>query len=376
MSERNPSDAPLQGIVVVDLTWNLPGPYASMALQALGAEVVKVEPPKGDPARHIGGLFAALNEGKRVVTLDLRAEDGKRELEALVRRADVVLEGFRPGVAARLGCDAAAVHAVNPDAVFCSISAWGQEGPLRDLPGHDLNAQALAGVCHLGRSDDEHPHGLPLPVADLSASMAAVASIVAELYAREQRRAAGQAAAVALDVAMVDAVVSWAHTWSRVDLAADAARRMPGRARAVAGRWLQRLDRPRLHALPHYDVFRCADGRYLALGLVDEQHFWRALCEALGAPRLGRLKMPTRLLLAPALRRMIALRLRTASAEAWFERLGRAGVPTSPVLTPDEALRHPQIAARMVAPSGRVRAPLAQRRVVPRPIPADGGSGG
>lgn len=351
-------DKPLSGIAVVDLTWNLPGPYASFLLADLGATVTRVEPPKGDPARAMPGLFAALNRGKASITLDLRSDDGKARLAELVRGADVVLEGFRPGVAERLGCSADQVRAINPAAIYCSISAYGQAGPLRDLPGHDLDAQALAGVCHLGRDAHGHPHGLPLPVADLSASMAAAASVVAALYARD-RGPRGERGAT-LDVAMLDGAVSWAHVWSQVDLAGDARARLPRGLRRLAGGWLERIDRLRLHALPHYGTFRCSDGRYVAIGIVDENHFWRALCEELGAPRLGGLPMASRAALGPALRRWIAIRLRTAPSTAWLSRLAARDIPVAPVLDPAEALRHPHVAARLVDPDGVVRAPLAR----------------
>src|SRR5687768_3505826 len=118
---------PLEGIVVVDLTWNLPSPYASFVLASLGADVIKVEPPNGDPARSIPRLFEMLNAGKRGVILDLSTEDGRDRLHELFSTADVVLEGFRPGVAGRLGCSAADAHRVNHRLVYCSISAYGQD---------------------------------------------------------------------------------------------------------------------------------------------------------------------------------------------------------------------------------------------------------
>lgn len=358
-------DQPLSGVVVVDLTWNLPGPYASSLLQSLGAEVTKVEPPRGDPARSMPGLFASLNRGKSSVTLDLRAEEDRAALRDLFARADVVLEGFRPGVAARLGCSAADVHAVNPRAVYCSISAFGQDGPLRDLPGHDLNAQALSGACHLGRDRSGAPHGLPLPVADLSAATHAVAGITAALYARTRH---GRGAV--LDVAMLDGAVSWSALWGLgVDLADDARRALPPAARTAAGRWLERLDRERLHALPHYGCFRCADGRWIAVGVVDEGHFWSALCDAVGLGRFGRLPMPARVVLGPVLRRLLALRLRRRSSEAWLSELAGRGIPVTPVLTPAEALDHPQVRARMVGPDGAVRPPLPGARFPTGEVP-------
>ena len=118
-------------------------------------------------------MFDWLNAGKDSVTLDLSTEAGQAALHRLADGCDVVMEGFRPGVAARLGCDADTLRGRNPDLVYCSISAFGQEGPRRSQPAHDLNVQALAGVCHLARDADGTPHGLPLPVADLSAAQAA-----------------------------------------------------------------------------------------------------------------------------------------------------------------------------------------------------------
>jgi crotonobetainyl-CoA:carnitine CoA-transferase CaiB-like acyl-CoA transferase len=358
-------DLPLAGIVVVDLTWNLPGPYASFLLQSLGAEVWKVEPPKGDPARFMPGLFAALNRGKHGVTLDLQTEAGKEGLRELIAKADVVLEGFRPGVAARLGCAPADVHAVNPRVVYCSISAWGQDGPLREVPGHDLNAQAVAGVCHLARDGRDRPHGLALPVADLSAATNAVASITAALYARS-RDGKGRV----LDVAMLDGAVSWASVWGRgVDLAGDTAERMPSGARRVAAGFLKRLDRERLHAMPHYACYRCADGRWVAVGVVDERHFWTALCEGLGLGRLAGLPMPARVALGPVLKRVLSARFRSRTAAAWVEDLAARGVPISPVLSPEEALDHPQVRARMVSPDGTLRSPLAGAAPVTGEVP-------
>lgn len=356
---------PLEGIVVVDLTWNLPGPYASFLLASLGADVIKVEPPNGDPARAMPRLFELLNAGKRGVTLDLRDEPDRERLRELFATADVVLEGFRPGVAARLGCSAADAHRVNERLVYCSISAYGQDGPLRDLPGHDLNTQALSGVCHLGRDAREHPHGLALPVADLSAAMSAVASITSALYART-RDGRGRV----LDVAMLDGPVSWANVWGRgVDLAGDAERSLPPSMRRWAGRLVARLDRERLHALPHYGVFRCADDRWISVGIVHESHFWKAFCEILGSRRMAKLPVAARTTLGPVLRRWIALRLRRSPAETWLRTFAERGVPVSPVLTPEEALKHPQVVHRMVDADGRVRAPLPGAGFVTGPVP-------
>ncbi len=358
--------APLAGVRVLDLTGNLPGPYTTFLLRAWGAEVLKVEPPSGDPARHSPRLFSLLNRGKQSIRLDLKREAGRARLLELVEDRDVLVEGFRPGVAERLGCGEQAVRARNPRLVYCSISAYGQTGPRRDEPGHDLNAQALAGVAWLARDARGRPHGLPLPIADLSAALTAAASVCAALYQRE-REPEGPPAT--LDVAMVDAVTSWASLWSEgVDFAADAEAalgRVPGLARE---RLVERLDRQRLHALPHYDVYRCGDGRWLAVGIVDERKFWDRFTAALGAPRLARLPLPARLVLGGVLKRGIGWVLARKPRHHWLRTLGAADLPVSPVLTPAEALTDPHLAARLAEAGGTARAPIPGAEPLPDAI--------
>ena len=156
---------PLAGVKVLDFTWNLPGPYATARLVSLGATVWKIEPPRGDPAREVGALFDWLNQGKQSVVLDLKDDASRRHIEALITSADVLVEGFRPGVMQRLGCGPDRARALNPGLVWCSISAFGQEGPARGVPGHDLNLQALSGLCHLERDRRGRPRPTVLPVA-------------------------------------------------------------------------------------------------------------------------------------------------------------------------------------------------------------------
>ena len=313
----------LDGVRVLDLTWNLPGPYATSILASMGADVVKLEPPRGDPARHTEPLFSMLNAGKRSVMLDLRAD--LHRMQALVERADVLVEGFRPGVLARLGCGPDVARAWNPRLVWCSISAYGQDSPRSREPGHDLNAQALSGLSWLERDAVGRPREMVLPVADFSAAQAAVSAILAALYARERT---GEGAI--LDVAMTDAATTWARIWGQgVDLA-GAARRQPGAH--LLGPLVRRLERVKLYALPSYGLFACRDGLWLALGVVDEDAFWKALCATLKIPG-SELKMPGRILLGPALKPLVALRLRTHDRATWLARLAAAGVPATPVLS-------------------------------------------
>ena len=352
---------PLAGLRVLDFSQNLPGPYASFILASLGAEVIKIEPPRGDPGRHVGPFFALVNRGKKSVVLDLRDPENAKRLKALVMSSDILLEGFRPGVMARLGCDAATARGWKPSLIYCSISAYGQQGPRRAQAGHDLNLQALTGVCYLERDAQDRPRGTLLPVADLATSLVAVASICAAVA-----RGEGDT----LDVAMSDAALSWAHIWGHgIDLGAPVRQASSrggakGLAASVAGRSLLRgLDRLKLYAMPHYGVYRCADGRHIALGIVDETHFWKSLCEVVGLPRLGRLPLPVRTATGPVIRRLLALKLRTRSADAWLERMVEADVPATPCLSPDEAASESQFAARdLFGAHGQVRSPLPGSR--------------
>jgi CoA:oxalate CoA-transferase len=327
MAERGP----LTGTVVVDFSWNLPGPYCTWMLAGLGATVIKVEPPRGDPARHLGTLFDWVNAGKQSLVFDPKDEASRAAVEALIRRADVLVEGFRPGKFAALGFGEDRLKALQPSLVRCSISAYGQTGPLVQEPGHDLNVAAMAGAVALNEDPQGRPQPLPLPLADLSAAQLACARICAALLDRERT---GQG--VFLDVAMVDAVASWTALWSEgVDLCALGEAAMPRYAVPVARPLLKRLLRKRLRSLPHYAVYACADGEWLAIGVVDEAHFWRGLCEAVGMQRVAGLPMGARAVLGPALRRWLARCIRREPRSVWLERL--KGLPVSPVLSVPEA---------------------------------------
>ncbi|MGE3631036.1 MAG: CaiB/BaiF CoA transferase family protein [Sandaracinaceae bacterium] len=340
---------PLDGLKVLDFSQNLPGPYATFLLTGWGADVVKVEPPKGDPARSMEPFFSIVNRGKRSVMLDLRDEASRPALEALVRWADVVVEGFRPGVMDRLGCGYEAARALNPRVIYCSISAFGQNGPLRDHPGHDLDLQALSGVCHLERDAAGTPRGALLPIADLSSAFLAVSAISAARLAQKER---GEGAY--LDVAMADGVLSFANVWGvGIDFSSTAGRKLRsgGVIAATLGKpLLDVLERLKLYAMPHYGVFKTRDGRYLSLGIVDEGHFWRSLCEELGLTAFAKLDMPARIASGPLLRPLVAMRIRRRTLADWTEALRRRGIPSAPVLRPGEAAEEAQVATRPCAP--------------------------
>jgi crotonobetainyl-CoA:carnitine CoA-transferase CaiB-like acyl-CoA transferase len=243
----------LHGVRVLDLSIWRPGPYATQLLADLGADVLKVEPPGGDPMRVFPELFSTINANKRSIALDLHDPEQRARAHELVAEADALVEGFRPGVAARLGMGEPEVRAINPSIVYTSVSGYGQDGPLAQTPGHDLNYQAYAGMLT--------PKGGPpiestVPVADLTGGVFAAMTTCAALLARE-RTGTGER----IDVAMTEILATWTG---------------PFTGTSVAGQ-----DQP-MGKLPSYGPFPTGDGRWITLGIIDEQHFWARLCDVLG----------------------------------------------------------------------------------------------
>ena len=286
---------PLAGLLVVDLTRYLPGAYASRELLRLGARVVRLEPPEGDPMRHVAPAWeSALNAGKESVACDLKAEP---ELgRALCARADVVLEGFRPGVAARLG--------VGPDdlpeqVVYCSITGFGTEGPHTRRAGHDLNYLGWAGVL-----EDVAPALPPLQPADMAAgALAAVAEILAALLERER---SGRGARL---------TISMTHGSHRL-----VSHRLEG----------DPLPRFLTGGLAAYRIYETADGRHLTVAALEPKFFVR-LCELLGRPELAErhLVAGAQVQLAAELAAIFA----TRTLAAWLEHFGDEDVAVGPVAT-------------------------------------------
>ncbi|ROR31959.1 CaiB/BaiF CoA transferase family protein [Inmirania thermothiophila] len=351
---------PLAGVRILDLTQLLPGPLCTRHLADLGAEVIKLEPPEGDPLRRMApaGLFEDINRGKASIALDLKRPEGVEIALRLAEAADVLVEGFRPGVTARLGLGWEAVRARNPRLVYCSITGYGQDGPYRDRPGHDINYLAITGVLQ----QSANPAGPAVPalqVADIAGgSLAAALGILAALM---EARRSGRGRHV--DVAMAEAVLAQAV----VPLASARAR---GEAPPPGGDTLT-------GALPWYRVYACADGRHLAVGALEER-FWRRLCEALGRPEWADAHCgdeARRSEVAAALEALFA----TRSRDAWAAELADAGCCVTPVLDPLEAAADPHFAARGVGgeAAGRVPPLRLDGRIPRRPggAPALGAHG-
>ncbi len=322
----------LSGLRVLDLSIWRPGPYATSLLVPLGADVLKVEPPGGDPMRHYAGLFAAINQGKRSVELDLKETDDRARALELAAQADVLVEGFRPGVLARLGLDEATVRAQNPGIVYCSISGYGQHDPRAALPGHDVNYHAWSGA--LVPEGGTASHLPPLPTADLAAGLTAAFGICAAVLGRTTT---GEGAS--LDISMTDVLA----TWTGPAGARERGDKTPGTPSPL---------------IPGYGLFATDDGGQVALGVMNEQHFWSGLCTELGLAEVATLDFETRCARGGELQRAVREAIATQPRDALVARLMAAGVPVSPVLD-----RQGMLAA---APFPRfpIRLPLPQDELV------------
>lgn len=263
----------LEGVRVLDLSLFLPGPHLTMMMADHGADVIKVEPPGGEPVREVGlkqagfsTWFRNTHRGKRCIQLDLKSEAGSAAFRALVARADVVLEAFRPGVASRLGIDYDACRAINPSIVYCSISAYGQTGPKVQRPAHDLAIQADSGVVSLNLGQDGAPASPHMPVADMAGSLMALSGILMALLRREKTGEGDY-----IDLSMQDALMAWLPNVLGPPFAEQ---RDPvvKEERSWGGNAMYRL-------------YRCADGRWLALGGAEHK-FADNLLNALGRPEL------------------------------------------------------------------------------------------
>jgi len=298
----------LDGVRVLDLSRLLPGGYCTQLLQAQGAQVTKIEPPAGDPIRALPGgnaYFDALHRGKQLLTLDLRTEAGREALRRRVVDADVIVEGFRPGVMERMEIGYASLAAINPALVYCAITGYGSGGPMAGRAGHDLNYLARSGALSLMSLRGGVPTIPGLQVADMAGGLEAAFSIAGALVARART---GQGTRV--EVSMTDLM----RNWTVLPRA--------GRQAGVPGI-------PLRGELPCYHVYAVADGFLTVAAL--EADFWAAFCKAIEREDLKDRQYD------PAAIEAVQATLRPATRAAWATRFGNQDVCVEPVLGLDES---------------------------------------
>ncbi|MGE5622615.1 MAG: CaiB/BaiF CoA transferase family protein [Bacillota bacterium] len=340
MNQAN--DKPLQGIRVLDLTRLLPGPMATLHLADMGAEVIKIEDPgAGDYARTMGPVrhevsqfFVAVNRGKRFMRLDLKNTAQREQFLTMVESADVVVESFRPGVMDKLGVGWEALKRRNPKLVMCAISGYGQDGPLAQMAGHDINYAGLAGMLEQNVGPDGIPALPNLQVGDLlGGAQAAVQGILAALIGAG---ASGRGRFV--DVSMTDAV--FAHNVMPLVAVNNFGRPAPpGRDLLTGG-------------VPCYNVYRTSDNRFMAVGAL-ELKFWELCCDVLQRPDLKTrhwsLGQEVGGADAMAVKAELDAIFARESLATWTERFSGVDCCVTPILRMDEAIAHPLFRARAMA---------------------------
>ncbi|MBI2493580.1 MAG: CoA transferase, partial [Candidatus Rokubacteria bacterium] len=327
---------PLRGVRVLDLTRVLAGPFCAMLLADMGADVIKVEEPgRGDDTRSwppfVGGeatYFMSVNRGKKSVTLNLKAPEGRRILTALVRRSDVLLENFRTGTMDRLGLGWAALRKVNPRLVYCAVSGFGESGPEAHRGGYDLIVQAESGIMDITGFADGPPVKVGNSIADLVAGMSAAHGVTLALLARQRTRR-GQK----VEIAMLDVMASL----------------LTYQAGLYFGTGARPVRRGNAHpSIVPYEVFRAADA-YLTLGVANNS-LWERCCAALERPELAKdpryateaARVQHRDTLVPLLNEILGAR----PADEWMGRLEAAGVPAGRIRTVPEVCESAHLKAR------------------------------
>ncbi len=331
-----PSKGPLQGLRVLDLTRVLVGPFATMLLGDLGAEVIKVERPgEGDESRHVEPIkdgeshyFLAINRNKLGIAVDMKQPAGREVIVELARRSDVFLENFRPGVAKRLGLDYETLREVNPRLVYCSISAFGQTGPYASRSALDIAIQAMSGVMSVTGEADGPPTRMGLPMADLCGGLYAVAGVLSGVYERQQT-GRGQF----IDFSMLDGMVGMLmYMATRVFMSGE--------------------DSPKIgtghYGIVPYGAFPASDG-HIVIANIGEM-FWPKICAAIVRPELADDPRydsnPKRVARRAEVDALLKEALTTKTVAEWDAILEQHDVPHAPILKVSEVLANPQVRAR------------------------------
>ena len=339
---------PFSGLLVIDVTHVLNGPYATTMLADLGARVIKVEPPgHGDDTRTYGPFhnleslyFSSINRGKESIVLDLKDGADRAIFLNMIQQADVVAENFRPGTMARLGLSYEELSTLNPGLIYASSSGFGQTGPLSEHPAYDTIIQAMSGIMSLTGFPDGPPTRVGTSLSDLVAGVFMFSGIASALYAREKTGKGAQ-----VDVAMFDSAFAFLeHGGMEYVATGEAPSRTGNRHPSIAP----------------FDVFESSHRQFVIC--CGNDHLFDQLCQTLGRPELATdsrfCENIDRLENHVALKRELEVTLRTKPAAHWLKKLRKAGVPVGPLLDVAEATEHPQIKARnMLIEAGGLRMP-------------------
>jgi crotonobetainyl-CoA:carnitine CoA-transferase CaiB-like acyl-CoA transferase len=337
MAGKEPTDRPLSGVRVLDLTQFLSGPYATQILADLGADIIKLEPPGGDPIRtvppHFVGkdsvYFLCINRNKRAIAMDMKQDAGRALVKRLALASDIVMENFRPGVLERLGLSADAIREEKPALIWCSISGFGQDGPYRNKPAYDMIVQALSGGMSLTGEPGGPPVRAGIPLGDIAAGLYASVAVLAALNRRHQTGLGDT-----IDISMFDCQAAMLSYQAAYYLHSGVVPGPQGRGH---------------ESIPTYRSFEAKDGTHIVI-TANTERMWQGLARALGHeewlsdPRFTTNK--ERLANKQALWPLLEESFRTRNADAWVTILEREEIPVGVVNTLDRVMKDPQIRHR------------------------------
>ena len=335
---------PLAGVRIADFSMFVPGPFCTAILADLGAEVIKIESLNGDPGRgYVPVQFRTENRNKRSIALNLKSPEAKSIVDRLAKISDIAIEGFRPGVAKRLGIDFDSLRKSNSKLIHCSISGYGQTGPWRERPGHDVNYVAAAGALAFPGQWLKAPSRSSLAIADMAGGSFAAIAVLSSLYERNQT---GKGAS--LDLSLFEAAFFWAAMRHSLDKNVD----------------------PRAHLFPVNDIFETKDGKRLTLGILEE-HFWKNFLSFV--PELAGEEFSSdekRRSNGDRLSALLEAAMKTKTAQEWLKLCNENDVPVDLCITPGEAAELEQIIARQDV------AAIGGERFATFPVFANGARGG
>ncbi len=325
----------LDGIKILDLTQAMSGPFATMLLGDLGADVIKVEPPDGDQTRSwappymegISSYFMSTNRNKKSISIDLKSPDGKEILRKLIKNSDVLVENFRPGVMAKLGFHESEARKINPDLIYCSISGFGQDGPMKNFPGYDLVILAMSGLLGITGNPGSSPVKFGVPIADITTALFATVSILAALYSRKNTGKAQY-----IDLSMLDSnfLVLTHQLTSYLSTGKN-----PGKLGSAHS------------SIAPYQAFKTGDG-YIVI-TVGTEKLWQIFCNVMDPSMLARDEFQSnvdRVKNRELLESKINKLLENKTTSTAYKMLSEAGIPCAPVNTISEATENEQVIFR------------------------------
>ncbi|WP_158211598.1 CaiB/BaiF CoA transferase family protein [Alkalihalobacterium alkalinitrilicum] len=312
----------LEGLKILNLAEQYPGPYATLILSDLGADVINIERPNGgDPARQFYSFYESINRNKRSMALDLKMSKGREIFMELARDADVILEGFRPGVAKRLGISYEDVSSINKQIIYASISGFGQNGPYKNRPAHDLSYQAIAGMLYQQAETNEITNVPKIATGDLSSGMFAAIGVLSGLYMRNQT---GEGTYI--DVSMTDGLVSWMTT-----------QLVPV---------INKTGIPGLPDEPGYGIYKTLDNKLISISIAHEDWFWKPFCLVVGLNDISTHNSEGRRSNYSEISQRISNAISEKTREEWEKKFEQSGIPFGSVLGLKDVPKDPQLQER------------------------------